>query len=47
MKVPIVYGKKFDDHRKAVVYLKKEPGTKPHRLYDPKEEKLHVSKCSV
>lgn len=30
-----------------MVYLGKEPGTKAHWLYDPKDEKLHVSKDVV
>ncbi|KAL8093109.1 hypothetical protein AgCh_035123 [Apium graveolens] len=44
MKIPSVYTKKLDDRSKSVVYLGKEPGTKAHRLYDPMNRKLHVSR---
>lgn len=43
MKVPGVYTKKLDDRSKIVVYLGSEPGTKAHRLYDPKDSSVHVS----
>lgn len=47
MKVPIIQVKKLDDRSRAVVYLGREPGTKAHRLFDPKAGKLYISKDVV
>lgn len=47
MKVPSVHVKKLDDRSKVVIYLGKEPGTKAHRLYDPDNNKIHVSRDVV
>ncbi|XP_074328337.1 uncharacterized protein LOC141666242 [Apium graveolens] len=44
MKIPKVHTRKLDDRSKMVIYLGKEPGTKAHRLYDPKTGQLHVSR---
>lgn len=44
MKIPGVYTKKLDDRSKLVVYLGREPGTKAHRLYDPEENRVHISR---
>lgn len=47
MKIPNVYTKKLDDRSKLVVYFGREPGTKAHRLYDPAENKIYVSRDVV
>ena len=39
--------RKFDDCSKYVVYVGREPGTKAHRLYDPEEKKILVSRDVV
>lgn len=44
MKIPKVHTIKLDDRSKQVVYLGKEPGTKAHRLFNPKTGCLHVSR---
>lgn len=44
MKIPKVHTGKLDDRSKAIVYLRKEPGTKGHRLFDPNYGKIYVSK---
>lgn len=44
MKVPSVHAKKLDDRSKVVIYLGREPGTKAHRLYDPTEGQIQVSR---
>lgn len=43
MKVLEVHTRKLDDRSKMVVYSK-EPGTKAHRLFDPKTGRLSVSR---
>ena len=47
MKIPSVHITKLDIRSKVVVYLGKEPGTKAHRLYNPKEKMIHVSRDVV
>lgn len=47
MKVPSVYTKKLDDRSKCVVYFGKEAGTKAHRVFDPVERRIHVSRDVV
>lgn len=47
MKLPTIHLKRLHDRSKAVVYLGKEPGTKAHRLYDPNEGTVHVSRDVV
>lgn len=44
MKVPSTHLKKLDDRSKCVVYLGKDPGTKAHRLVDPNDNKVYVSR---
>lgn len=47
MKITGVHTKKLDDRSRAVVYLESEPGTKAHRLYDPKNDSVLVSRDVV
>ena len=47
MKVPGVQTKKLDDRSRTMIYLGSEPGTKAHRLYDPKDGEIHVSRDVV
>lgn len=47
MKIPKDYTRKLDDRSKSVVYLRKEPGTKARRLFDPHTGKLNVSRDVV
>ena len=47
MKIPSIQTRKLDDRSKYVVYFGREPGTKAHRLYDPKEKKILVSRDMV
>lgn len=42
-----MYTKKLDDRSKYVVYFGREPGTKAHRVFDPVEKKIHVSRDIV
>ena len=44
MKVPSSRTMKLDDRSKQVINLGKETGTKDYRLYDPKENKVYVSR---
>lgn len=47
MKIPGVHMRKLDDRSRAVVYLGSEPGKKAHRLYDPKNNSVLVSRDAV
>ena len=47
MKVPGHAVKKLDDRSLCVVNLGREPGSKAYRLYDPKENRVYVSKDVV
>lgn len=47
MKVPSVRTQKLDDRSKVAIYLGREDGTKAHRLYDPLEKKVLVSRDVV
>lgn len=44
MKVPNQKVRKLDDRSLPVIHLGKEPGTKAYRLYDPVNQKVHVSR---
>lgn len=44
MKLPSQQTSKLDDRSKQVINLGKEPGTKAYRLYDPNNNKVHVSR---
>lgn len=44
MKTPSVHNTKLDDRSKKVINLGREPGTKGYRLYDPKENRIHISR---
>lgn len=44
MRIPNANLKKLDARSKTVIYLGKEPGTKAHRVYDPKGKSIHVSR---
>lgn len=44
MKIPINKVKKLDDRSKQVINLGREPGTKAYRLFDPKNNRVHVSR---
>ena len=45
-KVTTPHLKKLDDQSHMMVYLSVEDGSKAHRLYDPRQNKIHVS-CDV
>lgn len=47
MKVPSVRTQKLDDRSKVTIYLGWEDGTKAHRLYDPLEKRVLVSRDVV
>ena len=47
MKTPSVHNTKLDDRSKRVVNLGREPGIKGYRLYDPKENRIHISRDVV
>lgn len=42
-----MYTKKLDDRSKCVVYFGREPDTKAHRVFDPVERRIHVSRDVV
>lgn len=44
MKVPKINTTKLEDRSKVVIYLRKEPGTKAHRLHALDTGKLYVSR---
>ena len=43
-KVTTPHLKKLDDQSHMMVYLGVEDGSKAHRLYDPRQNKIHVSR---
>ncbi|XP_074360140.1 uncharacterized protein LOC141700219 [Apium graveolens] len=47
MKLPSVHTTKLSDRSKLVINLGKEPGSKAYRLYDPKQNVIHVSRDVV
>lgn len=47
MKVPKEKTDKLDDKSMKVVYLRTEPGSKTHHLYDPLSGRLNVSRDVV
>ena len=44
MKIPANQVQKLDDRSKQVINLGKEPGTKGYRLYDPENNRVHISR---
>ena len=47
MKLPGIHVRKLDDRSKVVVNLRREPGTKGYRLYDPEGGRIYISRDMI